>query len=191
MIDLSLFCADRGVGRPDLSRPFSRLDWSFATDGHIAVRMPRLPHIPPGSVGIEEVFATVDFSGFLPAVIPQWDATQRDCPLCAVSMRRCSACEEVHCEDCDGPCEACDGNGLQPPGFSVNVHDGIFNAKYIRLIGGLPDLKIPPRYRWPEPLPFVFNGGCGLLMPMSRRDPKWWHVEAPVACLEELPGGAS
>lgn len=46
-IDLNLFCdPERCAPGCDFSVPFSRNNYSYATNGHVAVRVPRRPDIP-------------------------------------------------------------------------------------------------------------------------------------------------
>jgi len=44
-IDLKLFCDPNDPVRPWLGQPFSAGAWTYATDGHIAVRVPRLEDV--------------------------------------------------------------------------------------------------------------------------------------------------
>ena len=62
VVDLSHYCGDED-DRPELSRPFSRGDYTYATNGHICVRIPRRADVPeiegtPDASKLSELFAS-------------------------------------------------------------------------------------------------------------------------------------
>jgi hypothetical protein len=159
-VELNKFC-DRKRCEPgcDISVPFSLNGHTYATNGVIAVRVPRRPDVPENKEapkGIERLpwdFSRIKF-GPLPEPKPLPDKCmwcngrgyQHDCPKC-----RCK-------------CEHCDGSGKLPP--EVLIGKAHFGGQYIAWIQALPGLEIGKPKPAPRPIPFRFKGGEGLLMPM-------------------------
>lgn len=123
MIDLGSYCS-KGSSRSYLHQPFSVGAYSYATDGHIAIRLPRREDVaeidtPPD---IAKIFAPSDDLSFfqLPDIdIPS--ATPPQCKDCGGVgyMARCAFCKgeghhDCDCEFCDRGCDECDGTGEMP-----------------------------------------------------------------------------
>lgn len=101
--------------KPHLKRPATRGDWTYATDGRVCIRAPRLD----GFDGHEEFPATeILFERFKPGKRFRIERSElpklrtKDCPACEGSGDH--AC---NCEHCEEACEACDGEG------TVNIVD--------------------------------------------------------------------
>lgn len=175
MIDLSPFCSKEEL-RPFLHTPFSHGEWTYATNGHIAIRVPRRSDMPgdsnaPGEK-IEAMFAAAGNLEMRP--MPRFEWPPRE-------TSDCSACEgrgTAHtCPNCECPCQRCDGSGISGSVVSGNLGPAIFDAKYLILLMKLPEAEVPSEPSTTEPMPFIFTGGCGLLMP--RRVESLKHVADP------------
>jgi hypothetical protein len=206
--DLKKFCENDRY-RPYLSNPFSLGDFTYATDGKVAVRVPRLEgigEVEDAPASIETTFAN-NLKGFEQAApVPNPPhVTNIICKACKGRQKVtiCSECEgegyrecdlghEHDCEDCDGngvigdrsgesavECPECEGVGRLPnlpQGLSTGV---IVNDKtcvglrYLRRIATLPAVKwsLNHRKESSETIPFWFDGGEGILMPMRFWEP--------------------
>lgn len=84
MVDLKQFCGTN-TWRPYLNEPFSRGEYTYATDSAIIVRVPRVAEIGevPGAPNPEQIFATMPADGWrtlrveLPPVAPP-----KECSYC-------------------------------------------------------------------------------------------------------------
>ena len=151
---------------PQYAVPFSRLLFTYATDGRVLVRVPRLEYVPDGGLqGIERVMKDIptDWTGAI--AIPEFPpANTKPCELCGSKGKRfCGECEEYHLECC-----RCSGTGRQPV-FTVSEfgeHEQKYQNSYLNLIRTLPNCRaLTSAAKNYGPLPFVFDGGDGLLMP--------------------------
>lgn len=171
MIDLQQFCATDKT-RPYLLKPFSAGEWSWATNGHIMVRVPRRSDVPErakhGEPDVEKVIADTaeklqgDFVPLPKVEFPPRDEDEEECENCDGSGKAHS------CPDCECKCEECGGTGLYQPyrDVSVGIGEAIYSGKYVALLQSLPGpirIRTSPEY----PAHFTFDGGEGWLMPMS------------------------
>ncbi len=167
MIDLHPFCSTE-PSQPYFHEPFSQGEWTIATDGHIIVRVARRNY-PENQVG-----AAKKFEAFVP---PDRPLPLLDFPK--ASSTDCTKCDGrgfVHdCPDCCCECAACDGAGKEYPLMSVDLYGVPFNVKYIRLLQPLPNVRIAEPVA-NKPLSFSFDGGVGLLMPLS--GPHVMHIQS-------------
>jgi len=163
MIDLQRFCSE---WNKRVNIPWSRGEYTFATDGRIIVRLPRMADIPEKVDAPDALilWQKVSISGD-PIPIPD---------LPPPKMMRC--------EDCPGEstaaiaeCEECNGTGMVRDIQNTEVDGMFFADKYLELIKELPNYKFyPVKYDFPasgafraDPSPFNFDGGDGLLMPVK------------------------
>lgn len=163
-IDLSLFCGT-DKHRPHLHQPFSRGDWTYATNGHILVRQPRRTDVPEvkNSPNPEKLFAAVDVSlPSRPLPVFEFPTPERT---------TCLSCEgrgtEHDCPDCQCECEICGGRGERVERITAGIGATSFSAKYIAMLAALPDIKVPAEPPIDAAMYFTFDGGDGLLMPMK------------------------
>lgn len=169
MIDLKSFCGTRTY----LSAPFSNGEFTYATNGHIMVRVPRLPDVSDITIkgNWEKPLNGIDaatFAPFLHRPLPQM--TDEECSKCGGTGN------EHDCPDCSCDCDGCGGSGKQAARVSTTVASGIFNLRYIAMALALPAVEFMTSARDEEgPLLFRFDGGVGAVMPMrSQYDT---HVE--------------
>lgn len=171
MIDLKPFCGTEET-RPYLMQPFSRGEFTYATNGHICVRVPRRDDAPEQERPDVSKLCFEPAAPFEPASIY---------PLPPVEFEDCEACDgrgAVHdCPACQCVCEWCSGKGecSTDAGISASILGHAFNLKYVRMLFALPELIVAMcepcgAKGWGRiaPLAFRFDGGEGLLMSMSR-----------------------
>ena len=190
MIDLA---AMRDYGIERLKTPWSSRYWSYATDGKMAIRAPRLDAFGERgdnddiTNGIDPLVSAAAGPTWydIPAVPP----APGPCPKChGVPAVKCEACDgdgavewefeydgrtydmEAACPVCEGEgteeCSRCDGSGVlpEPP---VDVGPALIMPCYLRLMARLPGCQIAPVDGW-SPVLFRFIGGSGSVMPMRR-----------------------
>ena|ERR1700722_9446675 len=162
MIDLKPFC---GVDpfRSYLHEPFSRGDYTYATDGCLCLRVSLRPQVKghekapnPEKLGwmSEAEFILLDIH--LPA------DEDHECENCDGSGR------EHQCPDCECECPRCEGTGhlSSDRDGSVEIRGIAFAMEYIRKILTLPGIAMARDTKATAATMFRFKGGDGLLMPL-------------------------
>ena len=160
-IDLTQFCST-DPERPYIHKPFSRAGYTWATTGHILVRVPHDPAVPNGDkLACEKVFDP----GFKTPTLalPVMEIPQPKTDECEVCEGRGHAHD---CPDCTCACVECDGNGSIAQRQSIAICGVCFDVKYIRKIWALPGLLVSQPDA-AKAMSFSFDGGAGLLMPLS------------------------
>ncbi len=174
-INLKLFCSKDDFYR-NLHEAFSRGQWTYATDGHVAVRVPLVPGVRtrPDAPPIEKLPFPTSETSFLPAPSVTFPAARYDdCPSCSGRGHK------HDCPACECACEDCRGVGQIIETVTVGIGATIFKAAdYIR-IQALPGLHLGPLNEKCAPVPFRFEGGDGLIMPTRKAAAKHVEVAAP------------
>lgn len=193
--DLQKFCADN---IPRMSHPFSIGEHTYAANGHILVRIPRMSAVPeyqdaPKISDVEKHFNSHKKCIPLPDDIPP---TQHEkCIKCdgAGKMAKCPECDgsgviyfsnkyndyDCSCETCEGEgvvigndsiCKKCGGKGKIEKFTTVKVAGRYYQNKYLLLMKTLPGCKLELIEKQHEysPAYFIFEGGDGLLMPVRQ-----------------------
>lgn len=179
MIDIKPFCStDKAL--PYLMQPWSRGAYTYATDGYILVRVARRDDVPENSQApdaeklLEKV--QIDTASFTP--LPPFD-------LPPEKMDECASCGgsgyEHDCPNCNCICKNCNGSGEESHyGFiSVGIFGLPYASRYIAIIRSLPGVEISRTAARLDPMPFRFDGGIGLLMPLTRCSET--HIEVECA----------
>ena len=171
-MDLKPFCSKY---RPYLHEPWSRDAHTYAANGYIAARVPRRDDVSenPKAPACERLFDKIDRSLPLRS-IPHYDVPEPKATDCSYCHGRC---HEHDCPDCSCECEYCDGLGRNIASCSVALGPGLFAARYIQLLATLPGILIAPGPDRFTPAYFTFDGGDGLIMPMTREGDT--HVPEP------------
>lgn len=158
-IDLQSFCDDderRGYG---IGKPFSRGEYTWATDGKIMLRVPRRDDVPENDKAprAECVWPKVAADAFQPLV---------NADLPDPGRETCEVCEgrgtEHTCPDCSCKCKFCDGAGTMEEEIAVELGDfGEILVHYAKLLLSLPGIAVA------EPadgiMQFRFDGGEGIM----------------------------
>jgi len=192
MIDLHIFCAN---DHELLAEPFSFGNFSYATNGHVCVRVPLDSNIKkgkPDSIDVEKLTycepngTYKEFPEYKPTEKTGCDACLSTgfssfCPECdgegEVTFNNSFHSYECNCETCHGDgsvaggtdkCRICGGSGLvNKERFPyVDVDDMRLNTNLLDLIKDLPNVKINTTSK--EYATFVFDGGDGVVMPMHK-----------------------
>jgi hypothetical protein len=171
MIDLKQFCSTDDL-RATLRRPFSHGAFSYATNGVIAVRVPRRPDIPEADKAkipeqLDKILSPLDGAAFKAIDIRLPDdeeiTTKEQCGDCTGSGH------EHDCPDCTCECTACDGSGVveETAKISVAAFGDIYRLPYLRQALALPGVEIADLPRsLSEPALFRFEEGVAALMLM-------------------------
>lgn len=128
MLDLRKFCHSQRESqkRSYLNVPHAVGEFVYATNGHLAVQVPRAGYAGGYSTDLPEspvptVFAGIEALAFGPLPALEWPAPQK-CTLCAGSglAQECSDCKGLTthvCPVCDSEltCRTCRGRGQTPP----------------------------------------------------------------------------
>lgn len=159
-LDLKPFC---GVDqcRPYLLQPFSVGNFTYATNGHIMVRVPRRADVPDKT---KEFNQDKPLEGHEKAIYAPLTGS-----LPVMEMEDCDCFDgyEHDCPDCECVCEACDGDGKTYPHASTSIGGANFAARYVALLLTLPGIEVAAKHAFPDPLLFRFDGGIGALMPIN------------------------
>jgi len=176
MVDFKRFC---NPDKLSLRRQWSHGEWTYASNGHMGIAVPRLPEIDenPCAPNLEEILAALDFSSCQPFSVNLPPKKKGKVMRC----RSCDGLEKEHdCPDCQCICEHCKGKGTTKAYdkkiISIGIGSAIFRLSYIRILQSLHGFKFPlspDRYR---ASPFLFDGGRGCIMPVSSPYPD--HIVA-------------
>lgn len=166
--ELQEFCgnSDTEPSRPYLHSPFSRGDFTYATDGRIMVRIARVASITRDAEQIKTLDKPLEGAE---------NATYHCLPtvdLPQVQKEPCSKCDgrghEHDCPDCECECVACDGSGHVWERTSVSIGAAPFALRYVNKLQALPEVEVADDNKDGERLLFRFKGGVGSLMPLRR-----------------------
>jgi hypothetical protein len=191
---LAKFVSDSQDCRDHLKRPFIIGEYIYASNGHIAVRIPKQEGIEAAIHDkvpqIEQLFTDNIQCKFLKALVTL--PSPIDCNFCGGSgtVYKCPACDgegdfdhhdyNYACKTCDETgdvdvgkqtdkrdCFQCDGTGHKPQ--RVKVGKTGFDSRYLSIIFALPGVQFAPH---PDDNTktgyFKFDGGEGLIMPRRK-----------------------
>jgi hypothetical protein len=159
--------------RVNISVPWSKGDFTYATDGSILIRVPRKEFEPeidgaPNVDGMFDAPVPAEMFSLADIELPALEATEKTCPDCngaGTEDCECPECDgrgmvdfsnrhsdyEVDCKTCDGEgkihkCDKCNATGkitIQNM-QPVAVGNAHFQLKYLLLLKDLPGCKIGP-----------------------------------------------
>lgn len=163
-VDLTKFARDIDGTRPYLAKPFSAGDFTYATNGHILVRVPRIE----STKEIEKKgHWDKPLEGYETA---EYEPASLNLPPRAETLEECERCEgsgkDHDCPECCCLCRRCDGFGFEDPDRDEKFKIGglPFALRYVRLMAALPGLEIMKSPVYAAPLLFRFDGGIGAVM---------------------------
>ena len=135
---LRKFCADESDPRPQIRKPFTQGNYTYATNAHIIIRVPKIRGVKVGvSPKVEDVGdwkqeGRWNIGKYFP------NTKLERCPHCGADNAKVSTC-----------------------GVEIGVNK--IQNKYLDLLNTLPGCQYIPA-RLNRPIPFVFQGGCGYVM---------------------------
>jgi hypothetical protein len=173
--NIAEFC-DAGDSRAYCRTPFFHDGFTYATNGHILVRV-------PGDVGFDslsEPRVADTLTGLFrdrppferphDFIIPddQDTSQEEDCDECDGSGH------EHDCPKCECSCDHCGGKGKHTAWSRVSTtfYGKIYRLAYVRRLLSLPSIQIAPSTadrKDMKPLRFTFEGGEGCLMLMKEK----------------------
>lgn len=169
MIDLKQFCSTDRM-RPYLHQPFSRGDFTYSTNGHLCVRVPRMAEYQEQEKPAPEKLFTSYFKDVARGTVAV------DLPKVVTNIVDCDTCDgrgtEHYCPDCSCTCDRCDGEGTvdKTELVTVRIGNATFDAKYLRKLLTLPNFRMDANPPKAEAASFTFEGGEGIWMPMRWED---------------------
>lgn len=164
MIDKKIlieFC--KNVGNKDMRLPYSIGDYTYATDGMIFIKVPRIaefqenPEAPdPEKIEYGEVKAWYPVNIETPQMI-----------TCFECLGEGTVYFETEYNEYEIKCKSCDGAGKMIPRKPMDFHGTLFDQRYLFLLSKLPNCEIG--ITGPSEIsPFRFDGGAGGIMPMRK-----------------------
>lgn len=165
--DLKKFCSIDD-SRHSLHEPFTIKAFTYATNGCIAVRVPQIAEVIQATRGLQpesietlfsEIDPTTEYFSFVQNKLPKTKIREEECKDC---NHDCPCCV------CRESCEVCEGTGSYKMRESETIFiDGVpFDSFYLNLIQQLPGVVISRKCEDGKPMPFKFESGDGLLMPL-------------------------
>lgn len=160
-IELSLFCS---AWEGDLfGWPWSKNDFSYATDRRVLIRVDRVPDVPEPDADRPDI--EKDLGRFIDSEPAEWFQV----PDVVATVH---ACDLFKTGRCDGRAirscgDLCDGNGQISDGRACIIGNSVFRHEVLELIKGLPGIEIGP-FGPEDPAKIRFTGGVGLVMPCLR-----------------------
>ncbi len=160
--DLQKFCAAPDDIREGMRQPWSRGKYTYATNGHILLRVARLGDVPENERAPDAA----------------WMIAKIEPPSYWMPVPPATMPPDVKCDECDGTgviegegpdddsidCEWCGHTGMMRKRIGVAVADAFFDQGYLSMIQGW---KIAPNGFKPA---WIRSGNIiGLLMPMTRQ----------------------
>ncbi len=166
--DLQRFCSDDDYRKDAVGVPWSEGDWTYATDGRLLLRVPRLPDVPEN----EKAPKNIDKNIFdLNPITGNWQKIPSPLPAFG-DGEKCDECKgsgqhECRCGD-QHDCGKCEGSGSLPS-KSIAVEIGCHHVAHIYLhkIRDIPGIEIcQSATSKAYALGLRFDGGDGRLMGM-------------------------
>lgn len=176
MLDLQQFCGKEET-RFYLMKPFSRGGFTWATNGHILVRVMLRPDIADvdQKFNVAKPLEGIEGRSFFR---PSFEL-----PAAPTEIGQCETCEgrgfSHACPDCECVCNRCHGSGELDTEklMSASIGPTAFALNYVRQMLSLPGIEIEELPTEPSERPFLFRfqGGVGALMPM--RGERVTHID--------------
>ncbi len=127
--DLQRFCAGPDDYRTELRAPWSAGAWTYASNGHIIIRVPRLPDVPENEdapKSAESLFpAGPPADGWMPVPVVEMPP-----------LLDCKWCEGTGKDDLSADCYDCGGTGKLPSMVGMDVGNSHYQQRYIAMVQG-------------------------------------------------------
>lgn len=159
--DLKRFCClSKQPYRASITRPFSQGQWTYATDGRLLIRVPRLAEVPEYPNSPKDIQKTIFDQQ---QITGQWADIPTGLPELA-EAEKCSECGNNPKDDC----WKCDGDGvIEPMAIPVSIGKHSVSHIYLHKLKTLPGVQICESAKDDEhALGVRFDGGEGRQMGM-------------------------
>ena len=160
--DLQAFCSDADDIRHFLCKPWSAGEYTYASNGHIIIRVARLPDVPeePKAPDAAKMIAgTAPASNWMP--VPEATMPPKvECPECGgTGVQEFDTQHDTITEDC----EWCNKTGQVKAMIGVQVGDTWFDQGYLSMLQGWEISPDGQNAAW-----IRRDDADGLLMPRRR-----------------------
>ena len=191
MIDLQAFCGTDA--RYQLHKPTTIGDFTYASNGSVMARVPRIDSIPNNTdaahINFEAIIPPDNGLAYVRVELPPepiWPTCERcegdgkcqECKGCGgTGEQECDMGHMHDCRDCEGygcqsggteDCANCKGSGLVRDYYPVDIGDMRLNWIYLSMLAELPGVEIQPPLAQGAPCRFRFGGGVGAIAQMRR-----------------------
>ncbi len=163
--DLQQFCSTDS-NRDYIRQPWSRGTYTYATNGHVLIRVPRFEMVA-------ETKKAPGVNKIISMAADQTEVVVVPCSAAEIPRGEISECDEcagrgvLHdCPECACQCDECGGTGEEEERTSVGIFGVPYDAKYIRLLFALPGFKFSAAPPPESGARFVFDDGEGVIMPL-------------------------
>ncbi len=191
-IDIQKFCAREDDDRKHIQKPHKHGEYVYATNGHILARfrdaeagqhwedkfMDKVQKLHAKSLGRASLKWKRDIIKLPPAIECSYcdgEGKLADCDDCNGNGNFEHGKHYYECKECNGAgrmnppeiCHSCSGTGKDG---SQRVKVGVSHIarRYAELILALPNLEVAPNLDDKAAIPFRFDGGDGILMPLMK-----------------------
>lgn len=180
MIDLHAFCSR---DHPRLMAPVTQGDHTYATNGHVMIRVPAADGIPdrddaPDMAGkFAECFNDGPVRPMVTGTLPPVTTDTNTCDDCD------GRGHDHECPSCTCKCETCGGSGMVETSsdhrVSVSIGGASFNLSLVRVLQTLPGTCVSEAPLRKGALSFRFDGGDGVLMALRSpwAEPEGRHLD--------------
>lgn len=186
---LQKFCSI-DESRPIITKPFTRGEFTYATDGHIGIRVPALPEFPHNDLApkIEERWIDIDaYSEYAPPDLSTttFPETPTDEELESIKCDKCDGEGEIYCHHCgyENECKECSGEGVignpktqeKVAAWKEKVYlrhgKNWLDARIVKkLLEEFPVVEIATPDTKLQPIPFKAGEIRGVIMPVRYLD---------------------
>jgi len=165
-IDLFQFCGETR----NIDRPFIADGKTYATNGHIAIRVNEVrDDFEEAKVSVNFLASAVkafdvDIKNIKPVKVTGMKNERIDCPQCDGTNKIRCECDCPFCENMVD-CYTCNGTGFDYAYTGECSYGNCrFNPKYLHMVQELPNSKMYASKRSNGVSYFTFDGGDGILM---------------------------
>lgn len=173
-MDLQIYCGTDPC-REYLTKPFTVGEFTYATNGHIMIRVPKVAGVPKQT-------KDSDWNGPLKALADTAFSPLAHGPVPEHPLGSCTKCDgrgTAHdCPDCECGCGACNNTGEAFPAISTTIRGHIYALRYIAMMLALPGVEVATETAPAMPLLFKFDGGgVGAIMARRAEHPEHIQIE--------------
>jgi len=170
--DLKPFCCDY---RPRYSEPFSHGEHTYATDGKLLIRVPRIVGVEQSCpVSDEDFTRAMIVAGRPPLKTDDLTKWQKAPEIKGRSFRAvCDECAADPDYEISDDCHKCHGIGVviewKADSYFIDIDNRRFSTHLLRKLSALPNLELSTEVGGEHDAIYLrFDGGVGVLLPMRK-----------------------